>query len=105
GLLAGTPAGADVLKEWGARFSAAREALRKEDVNSGVRLFADGVGGPGTYDRRTESERKMMLDNAPSGVADMKSSRPRPVFTCDMARRISVPTLVTSGERSPEHFH
>jgi non-heme chloroperoxidase len=105
GLLAGTAEGANVLKEWGARFSPAREALRKEDINAGLRFFADGVGGPGTYDRRSESERRMMQDNASSGVADVTSSRPRPVFTCDMARRISAPTLVTNGERSPEYFH
>jgi non-heme chloroperoxidase len=47
----------------------------------------------------------MMQDNASSGVADVTSSRPRPVFTCDMARRISAPTLVTNGERSPQFFH
>ena len=27
------------------------------------------------------------------------------LFTCDMAKRISAPTLVTNGERSPEIFH
>lgn len=105
GLLVGTPAGADILKEWGARFASAREAFRKDDTDAGLRLFADAVGGPGTYDRRSESDRKMMQDNASSGVADVTSSRPRPAFTCDMARRISAPTLVTNGERSPQFFH
>jgi pimeloyl-ACP methyl ester carboxylesterase len=105
GLLAGTPAGADILKQWGARFASAREAFKKDDIDAGLRLFADGVGGPGTYDRRSEGERQTMLDNASSGVADVVSSRPRPVFTCEMAKRISAPTLVTNGERSPEYFH
>ncbi|MEK9281749.1 MULTISPECIES: alpha/beta hydrolase [unclassified Bradyrhizobium] len=105
GLLAGSPTGADVLKQWGARFTSAREAFKKNDVDAGLWLFADGVGGPGTYDRRSQAERQMMLDNAPSGVADVTSPRPRPVFTCEMAKRISAPTLVTTGERSPEYFH
>ncbi|OAF02543.1 hypothetical protein AYJ54_26540 [Bradyrhizobium centrolobii] len=104
GLLAGTPGGAEVLKEWNVRFASTREAFKKGEVETGLRLFAEGVGGPGTYDRRSESERKMMSDNALSAVADVISSRPRPVFTCDMAKRISAPTLVTNGEHSPEFF-
>lgn len=104
-LLAGAPGGADVLKQWGVRFSSAREAFQKDDIDAGLRLFAEAIGGPGTYDRRSESDRKMMSDNALSAVADAITTRPRPVFTCDMAKRISAPTLVTNGERSPEFFH
>ncbi|RXH20185.1 alpha/beta fold hydrolase [Bradyrhizobium guangzhouense] len=104
-LLAGVPGGDDVLKQWGARFAPARQAFEKDDLNAGLRLFAEAIGGPGTYDRRSESERKMMADNALSAVADAITTRPRPVFTCDMAKRISAPTLVTNGDRSPEFFH
>ena len=103
-LIVGTPAGADILKAWGVRFAPSQAALRQGDIDAGLRLFADAVGGPGTYDRRSDDERKMMRDNAPPHVADAKSTR-RPAFTCDMARRISSPTLVTNGERSPEFFH
>lgn len=103
-LLAGTPAGTDTLKEWRARFGPSQEALKKGDIDAGLRLFADAVGGQGAYDRRSDSERRMMLDNAPPHVADATSSG-RPTFTCDMARRISAPTLLTNGERSPEFFH
>jgi pimeloyl-ACP methyl ester carboxylesterase len=103
-LLAATPTGPDILKTWGARFALSQAALKKGDIDAGVRFFADAVGGPGTYDRRSDSEHRMMLDNAPPHVADATSSR-RPAFTCDMARRISAPTLLTNGERSPEFFH
>ncbi|MBR0934312.1 alpha/beta fold hydrolase [Bradyrhizobium jicamae] len=105
GLLAGAPGGAETLKDWNARFASAREAARTGEIDAGLRLFADAVGGPGTYDRRSEGEHKMMADNALSYVADQITTRPRPVFTCDMAKRISAPTLVTNGERSPEIFH
>ena len=105
GLLAGVPGSAELLKEWGARFASSREALRKDDVDTGLRQFADAVGGPGTYDRRSDGDRKMMSDNAASAIADAITSRPRPVFTCEMAKRISAPTLVMNGERSPEFFH
>jgi non-heme chloroperoxidase len=50
-LLAGTPTGADTLKQWRARISPSQEALNKGDIDAGLRLFADAVGGPGTYDR------------------------------------------------------
>ncbi|MGX9425256.1 MULTISPECIES: alpha/beta fold hydrolase [Bradyrhizobium] len=105
GLLAGIPGSAELLKEWGARFASSREAFRKDDVDTGLRLFAEAVGGPGTYDRRSDGDRKMMSDNAASAVADTISSRPRPVFTCEMAKRISAPTLLINGERSPAFFH
>jgi pimeloyl-ACP methyl ester carboxylesterase len=104
GLLAGAPGGAEILKEWNVRFASTREAFRKGEIDVGLRLFAEAVGGPGTYDRRSESDRKMMSDNALSSVADVISTRPRPVFTCQMAKRISAPTLVTNGEHSPEFF-
>ncbi|MCG2638488.1 hypothetical protein XI06_07875 [Bradyrhizobium sp. CCBAU 11434] len=104
-LLAGAPGGNDVLKQWGARFAPARQAFEKDDLDAGLRFFAEAVGGPGTYDRRSESERKMMADNALSAVADAIATRPRPMFTCDMAKRISAPTLVTNGDHSPEFFH
>jgi hypothetical protein len=66
---------------WGARFASTRDAFRKDDIDAGLRLFADAVGGPGTYDRRSDGDRKMMSDNALSAVADTIGSRSRPVFT------------------------
>jgi len=104
GLLVGTANGPAVLKEFGQRFALAREAFLKRDVEDGLRLFADGVGGPGTYERRSEFEKKMMMDNADAHVADVISSRPRPQFTRAMARAIDVPVLLIRGGRSPEFF-
>src|SRR5262245_31431924 len=63
GLLVGVEGGAAVLKEFGERFAPAREAFRKRELAKGLRLFADGVGGPGTYERRSEFDKKMMMDN------------------------------------------
>ena len=104
GLLATTEDGHALLKDWGARFAPAQEAFRKRDRDKGARLFADGVGGPGTYDRRSDLEKRMMADNADSAIADATSIRPRPQFTCDMAARIDIPTLLLRGERSPDLF-
>lgn len=105
GLLKTAPDGAEIMKEFGGRFAPAREAFRKGDLEGGLRLFADAVGGPGTYDRRSEEERRMMSDNALAHVADATTSRPRPDFTCEMAQRITAPTLLLNGARSPAFFH
>jgi pimeloyl-ACP methyl ester carboxylesterase len=105
GLIAGKPEGAATLKDLGARLAPAREAFRKGDLGSGVRLFTDGLGGVGSYDGRPEAERKMMADNAVSHAADATSARPRAPFTCEMAKRISASTLLTSSERSLAFFH
>jgi non-heme chloroperoxidase len=104
-LLAGTPDGQAVLREIGARLAPAREAFLARDLDRAVRLFADGVGGPGTFDRRSEADRRMAMDNALAHLADNIAARPRTPFGCDAARRIAAPVLLTQGERSPAFFH
>ncbi len=105
GLLLNAARGAEALVELGARFPPVREAFRVGDLDRGLRLFADAVGGPGTYDRRSEAERRMMMDNALERVADAKASSQPPAFTCEMAKRITAPTLLMNGARSPAIFH
>jgi non-heme chloroperoxidase len=105
GMLAGSPEGAAILKDFGSRLAASREAFRTSDLQAGVRLFIDGIGGAGAYDRRSEANRQMMADNAASHAADATSSRPRTAFNCESARRISAPTLLTTSEHSPAFFH
>ena len=67
--------------------------------------FVNAVGGPGSYERRSDADKKMNLDNVASYQADATTKRPRPVFTCEMAKAISAPTLLFNGERSPKFFH
>lgn len=105
GLLTGSPSDADLLKDWASRVGPARQAFRAGNAKDGIPLFADAVGGPGTYDRRSDAERKMNFDNAASYLADATMKRQRPVFTCEMAKAINAPTLLSTGERSPKFFH
>lgn len=79
GLLKTASGGAETMKDFGSRVAPAREAFRSGDLERALRLFADAVGGPGTYDRRSEEERGMMTDNALAHVADATTSRPRPI--------------------------
>jgi non-heme chloroperoxidase len=105
GLLTGAPNVADVLKEWGGKQAAAREAAKAGDAKTAIPLFVNTVGGPGAYERRSDADKKMAFDNIASFQADATTKRPRPVFTCEMAKAIKVPTLLTSGELSPRFFH
>jgi non-heme chloroperoxidase len=104
-LLMSAPGGADVLKEFGGRMAPARAAFAAGDIQGGARIFADAVGGPGTYERRSEAERRMNLDNALASAAAAPTTQPRAVFTREMAAGITAPTLLTNGERSPAFFH
>jgi pimeloyl-ACP methyl ester carboxylesterase len=105
GVLNGVPNTADMLKEWGSSLAPAREALKAGDTQRGIPLFVNVVGGPGAYERRSDADKKMNSDNVASYQADATTKRPRPVFTCDMAKAINAPTLLSNGERSPKFFH
>jgi pimeloyl-ACP methyl ester carboxylesterase len=105
GLLMGVPNTAGILKEWGSRQAPAREAVKAGDAKASIPLFVDAVGGPGAYERRSDADKKMNLDNVASYQADATTKRPRPVFTCEMAKAIRAPTLLSDGERSPKFFY
>jgi non-heme chloroperoxidase len=105
GLLTGVPNTADMLKEWGSNQAPAREAFKAGDTKAGIPLFVNAVGGPGAYERRSDADTKMNLDNVASSQADATTKRPRPVFTCEMAKAITAPTLLSNGERSPKFFY
>jgi len=105
GILAGVPGVADMLKEWGNAQAPARQAVKAGDVKAGIPLFVNAVGGPGAYERRSNADQEMNFDNVASFQADATTKRPRPVFTCEMAKSISAPTLLSNGERSPKFFY
>jgi non-heme chloroperoxidase len=105
GLLAGVPNTAETLKEWGSSQAPAREAIKAGDINAGIPLFVNAVGGAGAYERRSDVHKKMNMDNIASYQADVTTKRPRPVFTCEMAKAITAPTLLSDGERSPKFFY
>ncbi len=105
GLLMGNPNHAELLKGWAANMAPARDALTKGDTKGGIPLFVDAVSGAGAYDRRSDADKTMNMDNVASFQADATTKRPRPVFTCEMAKAIAVPTLLSNGERSPPFFY
>lgn len=105
GLLADSPANMEIARSFGRSLEPSREAFRRGDLTSGATLFSDAVNGPGAFESRTVAEQKMLLENAVAHEADAVSTRPRPAYSCAMARRITVPVLITNGGHSPPFFH
>lgn len=108
GLLMNSADERTIAADFNTRLAPSREAFRAGDMRNAVRIFADAVGGSGTYDHRSEAVRQMMLDNALAHAADARSARPRPVFTCDGETdhdadadhaRLTQPVLLWSGYR------
>ena len=104
GMLVGTENGAETLRVFALKLAPAREALKNGDTKNGIPLFVDGVGGPGAYDRRSAADKNMNSDNAASYLADARTKRPRAAFTCDMAKAIAAPVLLSNGERTQNFF-
>jgi pimeloyl-ACP methyl ester carboxylesterase len=105
GILYGVLNSTEILKEFVGRQAPAREAFKAGDVQRGIPMIVDGIGGPGAYERRSDAQKKMNFDNVSSYQADATTTRSRPVFTCDMAKKITAPTLLSDAERSPRVFH
>ena len=98
GVLVGTPENDPVSKESQAVRAGMKEAFASGDAERIVRTYAARVA-PGGYDKAGPEVRRMLLENVPAFQLDFNSRRTP--FTCDDARRIAVPVLILSGERSP----
>lgn len=84
----------------------ADRARRRGETEAMVRLFIDGVIGPGTFERIPPPDRAAMLENAPELAAELQSQAVSlyPTLTCDDVSRIDVPVLLLNGEVSPRLF-
>lgn len=101
------PGGSPLLSEFmTSAWEPSRQAFQNGNLEQGVRLFIDGVMGKGAFDQLPPPARSMMLDNALEMKAEETLAQNLfPTFTCEDARRIKVPTLLMTGERSPKMFH
>lgn len=97
GVLANLPEDDAVLKESQAVRGEMKEAFASGDAERIVRTYAARVA-PGELEKATPEVRQMLLANVAAFQLDYNSRRPP--FTCDDARRIAVPVLILSGDRS-----
>lgn len=83
----------------------AKQAFQSKNPEEGLRLFVDGVSGPGDYDRLPDSARTKFLQNVRSLEAETLSPEYFTEITPEQVRRIPVPMLLLQGENSPKMFH
>ncbi len=82
----------------------AQKALKNDQLEKAVQLFAGGVMGKVGYDRLSEGVRATLLDNARSLKAELLGA-PFPAFPEEEARKMTIPTLFVMGQNSPMFFH
>jgi pimeloyl-ACP methyl ester carboxylesterase len=82
----------------------ATSALKRGETEQAIRVFVDAISGETSfYDRLTTDVRRHMLANSKilRSLFFGKGARP---FGEDNVQRITQPTLLITGERSPAHF-
>jgi non-heme chloroperoxidase len=84
----------------------ALKLFAKGEDDSAVKSFISGVNGPGSFERLPPKIQEHMLLNAHEMRAELRMPPERffPVFTCDDARRITMPVLLVTGTNSPKFF-
>jgi pimeloyl-ACP methyl ester carboxylesterase len=98
GVLADTPENDVVSKESQAIRAQMKDAFASGNEERIVRTYASHVA-PGEFEKAPSEVRQMLVANVPAFQLDFTSRRPP--FTCDDARRVAVPVLILSGDRSP----
>ena len=83
----------------------ARDALRKDDWDEGIRLFINGVMGSGVYEKLPAGVRRYFAENATELKGELLSTHYLPDFTPAMLSTIQTPVLLLQGDRSPKFFH
>jgi len=97
-LLPGTPEVAEEMDHNRIMFKKARECLERGDLEGGVKLFMDGITGPGTWDSIPEVKKNIFLDNAWS-LKYLFVDAEEPV-SCEDIGKIELPVLLVAGEKS-----
>jgi pimeloyl-ACP methyl ester carboxylesterase len=81
-------------------FAPSISALKKGDLDGSVRIFARAVLGADVYESLPAEFKAQALANAGTHRAQFLGAG-FPTFTDDDARRITTPTLLVAGEKSP----
>jgi pimeloyl-ACP methyl ester carboxylesterase len=76
--------------------------FQEGDIDGGLEIFVDQVGGPGSWKNRPEAERQIVRDNAWT-IKGMEEEQRRRV-TCAELEGLKAPVLLVGGELSPPSF-
>src|ERR1041384_3076135 len=83
------------------RLETAATYFASGDVEAGLRYFVDDLNGPGTWDRRTDEQRRLARDNAWTLVRQVTDTD---AVTPDDLRTMRMPVLLMGGERGPQYL-
>lgn len=81
----------------------ATKQLRKGNLKEGVRLFSNGVLGPGGFEKKPGHIKEKMLDNATALKAELLGPGFSEFQKKDTSK-LNVPVLLVCGEKSPAFF-
>ncbi len=88
------------------------DAFERGEKEQGIRFFIEGVSGRGAFERVPPAARAIQMDNADELQAEMdmiaRYGTRRGYFanlSCMSLSKLSIPTLLVGGDRSPLMFH
>jgi FAD/FMN-containing dehydrogenase/pimeloyl-ACP methyl ester carboxylesterase len=87
------------------QFEAVRHLLRFGHNDHAIRKFLTAAVGLDVFDQLPEKTQSMVMDNLDTLELMLEGGFDFPAFTSSTARRISVPTILITGERSPRINH
>ncbi|MFI5133874.1 MAG: alpha/beta fold hydrolase [Chitinophagales bacterium] len=82
----------------------AQKALRNNQMEEAVELFASGALGNDGYKNLPSEIKTTLMDNAPALKAELLGKN-FPPFPKEEASRLNIPVLLVYGEKSPKLFH
>lgn len=100
GLLPETPEARAMAGETKALVATLRANLAAGQPEKAAQEFTDGLGGPGTWAKRSAMQRGILLDNLGTGV----DSGGRGAITCADVARFAFPVLTLTGTLSPRRY-
>jgi esterase len=100
--LQGKTAARTAADERATRIKSVLKRFEEGDIDGGLEIFADAVGGPGTWKNFAEGQRQIFRDNAWT-IKGTEQEQRRPV-SCQELQALNVPVLLVGGEKSPLRY-
>jgi esterase len=85
-----------------ARTKTVLSRFEQADIDGGLQIFINDVGGPGSWESLTEAQRQMFRDNAWT-VKGTAAEQRRPL-SCREFGSLNKPVLLVGGEESPARY-
>jgi pimeloyl-ACP methyl ester carboxylesterase len=100
--LEGKSAARTAADERAVRVKAVLKRFDEGDIDGGLEIFADAVGGPGSWKNFAEAQRQIYRDNA--WTIKGTEQEQRRAVSCQELGALGMPVLLVGGERSPARY-